>query len=758
MSDGLKAIAASIVVGSAASLIGVPTEMFIEGEQIALDFVRQHYRQYRALPTTATVRQETGVRLPQAPEPLAYYIDRLYERHQYNLIRERFASLRDGLSALDMTAVSASVSDMYRVTRQSSRRGREVVNLREGYELVEQRLSETRGYGGITGIEVGWPGYDAITGGYQAADLVSIVGRPSQGKCMDPNTEVVMATGQLRKIGELRAGDRLMGPDSQPRTVLTTIRGRDPMYRVSGTGGEPFVCNGAHILVLTCSSDVNETYRKGGSYFLSVDAYLALAPRVQRKLRLVRAAVEFPESDVEVSPYYVGVWLGDGSRSNGRISTVDPEIVAAVHDEARRFGMDVVQCESRSGMCPQYSLVNGRGKDHVVMDFFRNDCMKDREKRIPRAYLWNSTKVRMHLLAGMLDTDGYLGSSTGFEFVTKWTGLRDDFTYLCRSLGFRARPVAKVVNGVKYHRVYVTGALHEVPTRIPRKQARPHKRRFPVEHASFTVEPLGEGEYAGITLDKDHLYLLKDFTVTHNTYILLQQAWHAHEVAGKTVLFVTTEMGTEQIMRRHASIAIGVNPTLLRMNMISSHLQRRLREFYRTMVGAEGFNIFSVGMNAQVSAIEALIQELDPDIIFVDGGYLLRPTSGPKNMNRTERITGVYDESRGLTLESNKPMVISTQFNRAAGKGGAEGSLENIGYTDAIGTHSSSVVAIRPGPTANPKASRWLDFLKGREGETGKIAINFKFAPTDMSEFTPENTGEDEAGGAATSGNVDWME
>lgn len=424
MSDGLKAIAAAIAVASASSLIAVPAELFIDGEMAAHEFVRGHYRQYQTLPSVSTVQQETGVRLPQAPEPLAYYIDRLYERHQYNLIRERFAGLRDGLSSMDMPAVTASVSDMYRVTRQSARRGREVVNLREGYELMAQRLATTRGYGGITGIEVGWPGYDAITGGYQPGDLISVVGRPSQGK----------------------------------------------------------------------------------------------------------------------------------------------------------------------------------------------------------------------------------------------------------------------------------------------------------------------------------------------TYILLQQAWHAHQMAGKTVLFVTTEMGTEQIMRRHASLALGVNPTLLRMNMISTHLQRRLEQFYHAMVGAEGFNIFSVGMKSQTSAVEALMQELDPDIVFVDGGYLMRPVTGAKNMNRTERITGVYDDFRAITLESEKPMVVSTQFNRAAGKGGMEGSLENIGYTDAIGTHSSSVVAIRPGPTANPKASRWLDFLKGREGETGKIAINFKFAPTDMSEFTPENTGEDEAGGAATSGNLNWME
>lgn len=759
MSAGLQLISAAIAVSSASALIGMPPEMFLDGELEAFNFVRGHHRQYRELPETRTVQEATGVRLPAAPEAIAFYIDRVYERHEYNQIRERFAGLREGLSTMDMPAVSSAVHDMYRVTRQRSRRGLEAVNLREAGELVLNRLNATRGYGGITGIETGWPTYDITTGGYQPGDLISFVGRPELGKCMDPDTEVVMAHGGLKRIGDLKVGDLLMGPDSTPRRVLSTTTGTDPMYRVIGAGGDPFVCNGAHILVMRCAADCNVSFRKGSEHLLSVDQYLSLSPRVQRKLRLVRSAIELPAREVEVSPYYLGVWLGDGCRANGRIATVDKEIVDAVCEEAARFGLSVSQYEKREGFCPSYGIVGTKGKDHVVLDFFRSQCVKNGEKRIPLSYLHNSSDVRRQVLAGLIDTDGYLHESgLGFEFTTKWEGLRDDFLYLCRSLGLRCTVGVKIVNGARYQRVYVTGDIWGVPTRLARKQAPRLARRNPVEEASFVVESLGVGDYAGITLDKDHLYLLRDFTVTHNTYLILRQAWKAHE-AGANVLFVTTEMPAEQIGRRHLAIALGINPYHLKNNTLSTHTERRVREFYRSVSGAERFHVFSVGMGSTVASVEAFIQELDPDLVVIDGVYLLRSTQAGKNASRTERITAVFDEIKALTLETNKPFLVSTQLNRMAGKGGAEGSLENIGFTDAVGTHSSIVVGMRFGPTTNPRASRWLQFLKGREGEQGKIAINFKFSPLDMNEFTPdgEDPDADATQNPAVRANVDWM-
>lgn len=254
---------------------------------------------------------------------------------------------------------------------------------------------------------------------------------------------------------------------------------------------------------------------------------------------------------------------------------------------------------------------------------------------------------------------------------------------------------------------------------------------------------------------------------TSKTYNLLCQAKAAHDT-GHSPMVVTTEMGTEQIARRMVALTLGINPEAMKRNMISTYTHRRIRALQAEMVSDERMKIVSVGMGAKISTIEALIQEYGPSIVYLDGSYLIHP-SVKAQMKRIERVGEVFDELKGLTIDANIPIVNTMQFNRQAGKDGKDGSLETIGFTDAVGQHSSIVIGLKHGPTDNPRASRTMEFLKGREGEIGAVHINFKFAPVDMSEIPPEqismdaegqatvnNTPAGEAGPAASAG-VDWM-
>lgn len=227
------------------------------------------------------------------------------------------------------------------------------------------------------------------------------------------------------------------------------------------------------------------------------------------------------------------------------------------------------------------------------------------------------------------------------------------------------------------------------------------------------------------------------------SYIALRQAQMAHR-HGESVLFVTTEMSIEQTARRYAALELGINPTFLKNGTISTHIERRIRSLITGMAGADRFRIFSVGMNAKVNAIEALCQEYGPSVVFIDGVYLLKPTDRQRNATQRDNVAGVYDELRALNLEADVPFICTTQFNRQAGKGGKDGSLETIAYADAIGTHSSIVVSLRGGPTENAKDSRTFHFLKGREGEAGEVSIHFKFAPLNMDEMSLEDQDGDE--------------
>ncbi len=51
----------------------------------------------------------------------------------------------------------------------------------------------------------------------------------------------------------------------------------------------------------------------------------------------------------------------------------------------------------------------------------------------------NEQEIRLQLLAGLLDSDGYLFSDKGcFEISQKRKNLAEKICFLCRSLGFRA--------------------------------------------------------------------------------------------------------------------------------------------------------------------------------------------------------------------------------------------------------------------------------------------------------------------------------
>lgn len=91
------------------------------------------------------------------------------------------------------------------------------------------------------------------------------------GKCLCINTLVVMADGSLKKVQDIKVGDKVMGQDFKPRKVLELHRGRCPMYEVRQIGGMDYTVSEGHLLCLSDRSivpvEVAETnLRKGFSY------------------------------------------------------------------------------------------------------------------------------------------------------------------------------------------------------------------------------------------------------------------------------------------------------------------------------------------------------------------------------------------------------------------------------------------------------------------------------------------------------------
>ncbi|AGC02002.1 exonuclease [Acanthamoeba polyphaga moumouvirus] len=397
-----------------------------------------------------------------------------------------------------------------------------------------------------------------------------------KARCLHPDTDVMMFDGRIKKAKEIVKDDMLMGDDSEPRYVLETCKGEDEMYKIVPMKGEPYIVNGSHILCLKSSGyksvcwagDKKNMYQamwmenhvnrsksfnvkkygtkekaeqaarefletvksdKGKILHISVDDYLKKPSHWRINYYTYHVGVDFIEQEVDVDPYIIGHWLGDGTSASTSFTSADQEIVDYYEKYFNNTGISVKKCKEY-----RYDISTGSKKGGKYKNWYLNALNKYNlinNKHIPEEYLLNSRQVRLAVLAGLIDSDGSNCKNRGIDIIQKNERLADDIVYLARSLGFwcdKKQCTKTCTNGKNgpvtgtYYRIYIYGNdFSELPLLLEYKRPHPEEKTHKLDHliSSFKIEKLGKGKYCGFELDGNHRFLLGDFTVTHNSSI-----------------------------------------------------------------------------------------------------------------------------------------------------------------------------------------------------------------------------------------------
>jgi ssDNA-binding Zn-finger/Zn-ribbon topoisomerase 1 len=388
---------------------------------------------------------------------------------------------------------------------------------------------------------------------------IRVMASPGSGKCLAPGTQILLYSGEIIKVEDVKIGMQVMGPDSKPRTVLSLGHGYENMYDIIPTKGDKFTVNESHILSLNTSGD--HKLGTGNIVNISLRDYFELNKTKKHHLKLWRTGVNFDNNeDLELDPYILGLWLGDGDSNATQFTSVDIEVIDAFVQMSARRNLLFSFCKRDDISC----RLSGDGwRKNSFWDFLRDNNLFG-NKHIPHRYKTASREDRLQVLAGLMDTDGHLDKGC-FDYVSKSETLANDVVFVTRSLGFAAyiKEIKKccMYKGEKscgiYYRVYISGDVDKIPTRIPRKKAEPRKQKKRVTVTGFTVTPIGVGEYYGFTVDGDGLFLLGDFTVTHNTATTVRRIEHLikHGVDPNAIVYVTltktmADEGFERIAKR----------------------------------------------------------------------------------------------------------------------------------------------------------------------------------------------------------------
>ena len=150
-------------------------------------------------------------------------------------------------------------------------------------------------------------------------------------------------------------------------------------------------------------------------------------------------AVWYPERELPVDPYVLGVWLGDGTTTAAEVTCADAEILAGVANAGYRVAPQRTR--------PLVYRIGGTGhtRDATTGQYVRNDSLSSAlrnlgllgRKRIPDVYLRASITQREALLQGLMDTDGYVDKLGRCDLTTVNRSLAAQYCELVAGLGFR---------------------------------------------------------------------------------------------------------------------------------------------------------------------------------------------------------------------------------------------------------------------------------------------------------------------------------
>ena len=195
-----------------------------------------------------------------------------------------------------------------------------------------------------------------------------------------------------------------------------------------------------------------------------------------------------------------------------------------------------------------------------------NLLVKSIDKHIPKEYLLASFDVRLKLLQGLYDTDGYTDKSGTVSFSTCSPQLSEDFAFLVRSLGIRDTVSAsassytnngkKIVTGttcythsLKCPNDLIIGTSEKHLARICKHQNEPMRNIISIEY-------IGDEECQCIMVDHpDHTYISDGFIPTHNTTIAKIIANEINEGKGEPIELDAASHGSTEEIRMITSQA-----------------------------------------------------------------------------------------------------------------------------------------------------------------------------------------------------------
>jgi replicative DNA helicase len=277
-------------------------------------------------------------------------------------------------------------------------------------------------------------------------------------------------------------------------------------------------------------------------------------------------------------------------------------------------------------------------------------------------------------------------------------------------------------------------------------------RRTRARYEAYDEARMHVGELSGIqtgfpTLDfssggyLDQQFILFGGGPKHGKSFLLMRSAIAAQDAGYSVLFVTFEMSQREQLARYDAMVSGVNANHVVRNYLDDEEMKKLKKGIALRRNLPDFVISAdISATTTVSGLSGKVDEYQPDILFIDGCYLMENEIGAK-AGEAAAYTAVSRGLKRLAQRIDKPVIGTTQA--LSGKMGKDGivTLNSLGWTSAWAQDADVILGVERLPDINQIRLR---VVGGRNVSPCEISIICNWEESDFNEADFNSAGLDE--------------
>ena len=511
--------------------------------------------------------------------------------------------------------------------------------LKQSFEKIDRRYQEK---GTMTGIPTGFSDFDMMTSGLQPADMVIVAARPSVGKCLSADSEIVLEDGSIATIEEIyrRRQARLLtlGPDhgfrfTEPSAFVDD--GIKPVFRVTTRLGRRVETTASHP-------------------FLTIDGWLPLAAlRIGDHVAVPRRLDVFGDQPISA---------GEVDRLVLTTNEAVPEAVFTLpRPHLARFLNRLFTQIGAASAGPDGTLAyvayatagarTARQVQHLLLRFGIvgrvSKCKiqrRDVRRRDWQLEITDAASIRLF-------------ASEIVTFATEAPRER----VLTGVARIRQAGTAK-------HSLFKPAVAQGRPAERARSFDRDAENRDPAGDLYWdeivSIEPHGERQVYDLTIPSTHNFVANDVCV-HNTTFALNIAQHAALESKIPVAIFSLETSKEQLVQRVLCSEAQVDNSKLRTGFLADEDWRKLA---RAMGGLSEAPIF-IDDSATMSIIEMraksrkLKAEHGLGLIVID--YIQMIQSYRRAENRTQELSEIARGIKSLAKELDVPIIAISQLSRA---------------------------------------------------------------------------------------------